>query len=280
MPMLSCIKEEHIDRYPFVKKMDREGDPKGICPPYGLGMTAGEEMGDGLVEISDFPDAGDGGASVLRDDGAVWKDLSAIDVQRLYLGMLTTKPSYFVSPEEARSLIVDVIGIDELSPEALDAFCQGRTMEGCELSSDGDPFAFGSRKSDAEVLAHAESNPRFHEDELQLNNAAWIIASSDDEAFRKQNLPKAIRYAERAVELEERVASGMDPQSKVIHRGNYFHTLAFVYFQNEQYDKALVAIDRAKGWHPPAQEAMREMIESKMPKKPIWQRIWDTIRGE
>jgi Tfp pilus assembly protein PilF len=65
---------------------------------------------------------------------------------------------------------------------------------------------------------------------VNANNLAWSLATCSDPDFR--DTQSAIEYAERAVDLQPRLASG-------------WNTLGTAYYRSGQYDEAIAAFDRS-----------------------------------
>ncbi len=95
----------------------------------------------------------------------------------------------------------------------------------------------GEIKSAIEKLGKAIEKDK--QNALAYNQIAWFLATNAStlppSEARTNELQQAFNYATRAVELET------NPQVK----GNYYDTLAEVYFQNGQYDEAIVEFKRA-----------------------------------
>lgn len=289
MSRVHCINEVTYSKFNFLERLyGKSKKETSICKPNGLGVVDGNPS-DGMVEITDIIRAEREKRAVIRDDGAVYSNISSVNVERLKLGNQKIKPNFFITSKAAREFISEMLGDAALSKGGRTEYCKSNTCS----SRPNDPWFLAEQGEyvKAERLFKAKTRNGYDRD-IALNNLAWFYATAKDPTFRKAKAKEAIKLAKEVVAIREREwkgritdTKGSESGPKIVKTtvtsgstrkvsmsnismkefkiivGAFHHTLAMAYYADGDYEAALKVIEKAKdGWSPPTLQALKELV--------------------
>ncbi len=256
MPVMYCIKKETYEQAGWLRDIFKL-KPGENCET-GIYVSDGTLPSDGIAEVQQLPLEK---TTIIRDDGAVYENLSDLDVQRLYLGTYSGKPTRSIDAAQSREFIGDMLSNTALSKSGRSEFCKSNKCE----NPKSDPWFYAEHGdcSRAEKLLK-EDTDRFY----ATNNLAWFYATAKEPEFKRPK--EAIKLAKEAIRLQENeLGEGKNDKIMV---GAFYHTLAMAYYVAGNYDKALETIKYVENdYSPTACRALKELIlEKKLPGLTRW----------